>query len=232
MNASAQTSVAGVRDRIGTREERLVLGTRRRIRARRARRRVVKPHRAFDPRRVGSLECDAWVAYYRREWLVFLRAAVGLTRHTFGLPWPQTLWGAWLVLRANQLWSPFPDNDPEGARRTMERFYKIVARRYEETFDPPRAAELEVEWWRVHRHHQHDDGSENTALIDALAALYAYVYSVPVGDVRVAAEQRALAMDDSDRWVQEGCDLTSPLVERERAALVRSYAGLLSAVHR
>jgi hypothetical protein len=43
-------------------------------------------HRAFDPRRVGNLECDAWVAYYRREWTSFLRSAVALTRHTFGLP--------------------------------------------------------------------------------------------------------------------------------------------------
>jgi hypothetical protein len=206
--------------------------TRRRTLARRARRGVVKPHRAFDPRRVGSLECDAWVAYYRREWLTFLRAAIGLTRHTFGLPWPQTLWGAWLVLRANQLWAPFPDNDPAGARKTMERFYRMVARRYGESFDPARAAELEVEWWRVHRHHQHHHGSEGTALVDALAALYSYVYSVPVEDVRVAAQQRAAAMDDSDRWVREGRDPGSPLIEQERAALVRSYAGLLAAVHR
>ena len=72
--------------------------------------------REFDPRRVGREECQAWVTYYRREWPPFLRAAVALTRHTFGLPWPQTLYGAWLVLRANQLWAPFPDNDPEGAR--------------------------------------------------------------------------------------------------------------------
>ncbi len=69
----------------------------------------VAAHRSFDPRRVGSLECDAWVTYYRREWVAFLRAAISLTRHTFGLPWPATLWGAWLVLRANQLWAPFPD---------------------------------------------------------------------------------------------------------------------------
>jgi hypothetical protein len=203
-----------------------------RTRRRRPTAKKVKPHRAFDPRRVGSLECDAWVAYYRREWLKFLRAAVGLTRHTFGLPWPQTLWGAWLVLRANQLWAPYPDNDPEGARRAMERFYRLVARRYGEAYDPHRAAELEVEWWRVHRHHQREGDVEESALVAALAELYAYVYGVPVDSVRVAAEQRALAMDDSDRWVQEGCDLTSPLVERERAALVRSYAGLLSAVHR
>jgi hypothetical protein len=198
-----------------------------------ARRPTVKAHRSFDPRRVGSLECDAWVAYYRREWIAFLRAAILLTRHTFALPWPQTMKGAWLVLRANQRWAPFPDNDPEGARKAMRRFYALVADQHGETLDPVRAAELEVEWWRVHREHQHaGSGLDRQSLVDALATLYGYVYSVPEGDVRVAAEQRALAMDHSDRWVTEGCDLGSPLVEQERAALVRSYAGLLAAVHR
>jgi hypothetical protein len=192
----------------------------------------VKRHRSFDPRRVGSLECDAWVAYYRREWITFLRAAVGLTRHTFGLPWPETVYGAWLVLRANQLWAPFPDNDPVGARHAMERFYRLLVRRYDERFDPTHAAELEVEWWRVHRVHQHGDAADDSRLIAALAALYSYVYGVPEGDVQVAAEQRALAMRHSDQWVGDGCDLASPLIPQEHAALVRSYAGLLSAVHR
>jgi hypothetical protein len=198
-----------------------------------ARRPSVKAHRSFDPRRVGSLECDAWVAYYRREWLAFLRAAILLTRHTFALPWLQTIKGAWLVLRANQLWAPFPDNDPDGARHAMRRFYTLVAGQHGETFDPLRAAELEVEWWRVHREHQHaSSGLDRQSLVDALAALYGYVYSVAEDDVRVAAEQRALAMDHSDLWVTEGCDLGNPLIELERAALVRSYAGLLAAVHR
>jgi hypothetical protein len=195
--------------------------------------RRVKPHRSFDPRRVGALECRAWVTYYRREWLAFLRAAIGLTRHTFGLPWPATLYGAWLVLRANQLWAPFPDNDADGARRAMERFYRLVARRHKESFDPARAAALEVEWWRAHRAHQHEqEGSDESALINALAGLYAYVYSVEQTEVAVAARERALAMDLSDRWVSEGCILESPLIDDERAALVRSYAGMLAAVHR
>jgi len=203
-------------------------------RSKRARRaRPIKAYRAFDPRRVGSLETDAWVTYYRREWLRFLRAAIGLTRHTFGLPWHETLYGTWLVLRANQLWAPFPDNDADGARRTMERFYALLKRRHGEAFDPATAARLEVEWWRVHREHQHteqDDG--DGPLVDALAALYAYVYEAPEADVRGAAEQRALAMRYSDQWVGEGRDLASPLVEQERAALVRSYAALLAGVHR
>ena len=183
----------------------------------------------FDPEHVGRLETEAWVAYYRRRWPTFLRAAIGLTRHTFGLPWPATLRGAWLVLRANQLWAPpAPGNDPDGARRCMARFYALVAERRGAPFDPAEAARLEVEWWRVHRERQHDDA----ALADALAALYAHVYRVPAGDerVRTAARERAAAMRDSDRWVGEGCDPASPLVARERAALIRSYTALRSAV--
>ena len=212
------------------------------VRNRRARRagsataNPVKPHRSFDPRLVGGLEAGVWVAYYRREWFSFLRGAVTVTRHTFGLPWPHTLYGAWLVLRANQLWAPYPDNDPEGARRAMERFYRLVAEQHDDTFDPRRASELEVEWWRIHRDHQHDGSAVGNdgegALIAALSALYSYVYGVDEGQVVVAAEQRALAMRHSDQWVREGCHLASPLIEEERAALVRSYAGLLAAVHR
>ena len=171
------------------------------------------------------------MTYYRREWLGVLRAAIGLTRHTFGLSWPATIGGAWLVLRGNQLWAPFPDNDPAGARAAMERFYRLLARHYGEPQDPARAAWLEVEWWRVHRAHQHGEAASRDALIEALAELYSYVYSVPPGSVRPAAEQRALAMDYSDRWVAGGCKLDSELVPELRAALVRSYAHLLAAVH-
>src|SRR5450755_650307 len=203
------------------------------MRVRRRRPPAVKPHRSFDPVRVGTLEADAWVAYYRRDWVAFLRSMVTLVHHAFGLSWPATVHGAWLVLRANQLWAPFPDNDPDGARRAMARFYALLRRRYHEPFDPAHAAELEVDWWRVHRTHQHaEPGDDRRPLVDALAALYAYVYGVAEGDVRAAAEQRSLAMDHSDRWVQEGCDPASPLIGQERAALVRSYAALLAAVHR
>jgi hypothetical protein len=36
----------------------------------------------------------------------------------------------------------------------------------------------------------------------------------------------------SDQWVREGRQRDSALVDLERAALVRSYAGLLAGVHR
>jgi hypothetical protein len=194
--------------------------------------------RGFDPLRVGRLECEAWVAYYRRRWASFLWAAVSLTRATFGLSWPATLRGAWLVLRANQLWAPQPDNDPEGARRCMREFYALVARRHGEGFDVSEAARLEVEWWRLHRElgdrHREEAGDgldpEERALSEAIAALYAHVYNVERESVREAADLRALAMRHSDRWVADGRDPASPLIALERGELIRSYSSLRMAV--
>ena len=187
--------------------------------------------RSFDPRVVGELECAAWSAYYRRDWLTLVVCALRTGRHAFGLSWKATIQCSWLVLRANQLWAPFPDNDPERSRRMMERFYRIIQRLYDEPFDPAVAAELELRWWRVHRDGQRrSDGLNGPVLADALARLYAHVYGVPERSVRLAAEQRALAMRHSDHWVREGCDQDSVLLARERDALVRSYAELLTAI--
>lgn len=82
--------------------------------------------RSFDPRVVGAVECRAWESYYRRRWLAFLIASVRMVRAAFGMSWPRTLEGAWLVLRANQEWAPVPDNDPDAARALMARFYRLL----------------------------------------------------------------------------------------------------------
>jgi hypothetical protein len=144
------------------------------------------------------------------------------------MSWPRTLYGAWLVLRANMQWAPFPDNDPDAARATMTRFYRLLSA----DIDPVRAAELEVEWWRAHRENQYGDHALGEALVSALTDLYAYTYGVAPADVRQAAALRAEAMDVSDRWIEAGKDPEHPLLRQERALLVRSYAALLAAVHR
>ena len=183
------------------------------------------PWRSFDPRRVGAYECRAWVAYYRREWLVLLAVSVALVHAGFRMrPW-RTLHSAWLILRANQRWAP-ADADAGGARRCMERFYRLLARDSGERLDTVEAARLEIEWWRAHRAGEHE------RLVGALTDLYAFLYGNDPAEVRPAAALRAEAMGVSDRWVTEGCHAESPLVDEERALLIRSYASLLSAVHR
>jgi Family of unknown function (DUF5995) len=200
--------------------------------AERARRRL--RHRAFDPHRVGTLERDAWVDYYLHRWGRLLIVSVALVRAAYGMGPVRTLAGAWHVLRANQLWAPYPDNDPLGARAHMERFYRLLVKAGADEIDPQVAARLELEWWRVHRLLQRapDAGGTTEAhLVDALAALYAHVFAVDPEKVRDAAAERAAAMVVSDRWVAEGCAPHSPDLGQEKAALVRSYAALLAAVH-
>ncbi len=188
--------------------------------------------RSFDAVAVGRRETDAWVAYYRHEWVTFLRASVGMVAAGFGMNRRDTLRGAWLVLRANQAWAPFPDNDPDRARELMRQFYALVASSSGLDLDPTRAAALEVEWWRVHRAHQHDDDVTTEDLVGALCALYAFVYAVEPHLVRTAATRRVEAMDLSDAWVRSGCSLSDPLLSQERRTLVASYAALLDAVGR
>jgi Family of unknown function (DUF5995) len=186
---------------------------------------------SFDPVKIGNRETTLWVTYYRRQWARFLVTSLLVVRDTFGMDWLRTIHGAWLVLRANQLWAPNP-GDPDGARRCMTRFYALLLLTHGVPADPVRAARLEVDWWAAHREHQYEEGSDDGPLVTALARLYAYVYDTAEAAVRPAAQHRARAMDISDRWVAGGREPDSPLIASERAELVRGYAALLAAVHR
>jgi hypothetical protein len=186
--------------------------------------------RSFDPRAVGRLECRAWETYYRRRWAAFLIASVGLVRAAFRMSWPRTLVGAWLVLRANQVWAPYPDNDPDAAREYMRRFYALVVADGGLDLDPVEAARREVQWWHIHRAHQREDQVTETELVDAVAHLYGYLYLVPEETVREAARLRVAAMALSDMWVDAGCSLTDHTLVEERRTLIASYSALRAAI--
>jgi len=183
----------------------------------------------FDPVLVGQRECAAWAAYYRREWASFLRSAVGMVAAGFGMNRRSTLLGAWYVLQANREWAPVPDNNPAAAREYMRRFYRLVRDSGWGELDPARAAELEVEWWRLHRARQYG-GIDIEELVDALDALYSHVYDVPSSTMRQAARLRAEAMDLSDGWVKAGCNPEDRLLAQERRTLVASFSALRDSV--
>lgn len=186
--------------------------------------------RDFDAVALGNAETDGWAAYYRREWGTFLRAALAMVRIGFGMNPLRTVVGAYYVLRANQVWAPYPDNDPDRARDYMRRFYALVKRDAGLSLDPVEAARREVEWWRVHRLRQRTQAVDEADLVAALVDLYSYVYKVAPESVRPAARHRVTAMERSDAWVAAGCDRDDPLLAQERAELIASYTSLLAAV--
>jgi hypothetical protein len=150
----------------------------------------------------------------------------------FGLNWYRTMRAAWLALRAIQLWAPIPDNDPDGARARMRRFYALVRLSHGEPASPAKAAELEIDWWRVHRQVQYSaPGVGADDLVESVTRLYCYLFGEPEAEVRPAAVYRVRAMGLSDQWVSEGCPPGSPLLPLVRAALVKAHAALLAAAH-
>ena len=189
--------------------------------------------RSFDPFRMAELEYRMWVGYYLRRWTHVLAAAIRLFRLGFGTDVVLALRGAWLMLRAIKLWSPIPDNDPDGARNCMRELYALVKLRFGEPADPARAAALEVDWWRAHRERQYsvDPAETGDELLESVIRLYCYLFGETEAAMRPAAVHRVQAMDLSDQWVREGCRPDSRLLSAERAALVRAYAALLAAVH-
>jgi len=189
-------------------------------------------HRSFNAVAVGNRETDAWVAYYRHKWGQFLVAAATMVWSGFGMGPLRTLLGAGHVLRANQLWAPIPDNNPDAARASMRRFYALVAKARNLDIDPAQAARLEVEWWRLHRAHQYRGPVDASQVQAALVALYSYVYSAAPSTMEDAARWRVRAMDVSDQWVTEGRDVNDPLLLEERQALIASYSSLRDALAR
>ena len=132
--------------------------------------------RSFDPARVADLEYRAWVGYYQHDWHQALLAFVGLIRMGFGMDWYRTLHGTWLALRAIQLWAPLPDNDPDGARAHAA-VLRLVRLSHGELASPAKAAELEVDWWRVHRQVQYSTpGVAADDLVESVTRLYCYLF--------------------------------------------------------
>jgi hypothetical protein len=186
------------------------------------------PIRNFDPRKIAHYEKENYVAYYRKDWLKLLRVSVGLVKESFGLSWLQAAYGAYLVARAEIAFAPFPVNDVPKAEAYMTRFYRFIKNVHREDFDVRRAAQLEVNWWSVHR--KLFGNAENQELVDALTGLYAEAYGIQPAQVLAAARQRAQGMLYSDLWVNAGKPADSPLLAQEEEALLQSYAKLKEAI--
>lgn len=184
--------------------------------------------RTFDPHTVAYYEKENYVAYYQKRWLRLLRVSVGMVKEVFGLTWPQAVYAAYLVARAEIAFAPFPNNDVPRAEAYMRRFYEFVKQIHQADFDPVECARLEVHWWGVHR--RLFGNAENQELVDALVNLYARVYGVEPKRVREAAYHRAQGMLYSDYWVNAGKPDGSPLLAQEEDELFKSYAALREAL--
>ena len=184
--------------------------------------------RTFNPKQVAYYEKENYVAYYQKRWLRLLRASVGMVKEAFSLSWPQAVYAAYLVARAEIAFAPFPDNDVPLAEAYMRRFYAFIKKVHNANFDVAEVARLDVKWWEIHR--RLFGNPQNQELVDAVAALYAVTYGVEPERVRQAAYHRVQGMLYSDYWVNAGKPENSPLLAQEQEELLKSYTALRDAL--
>jgi hypothetical protein len=191
--------------------------------------RADNPIRKLDPRKLAHYEKENYVAYYQKDWLRLIRVSVGMVRESFGLSWPQAIYGAYLMARAEIAFAPFPNNDIPLAESYVRRFYQFIRKLHKEDFDIERATKLELNWWSIHR--KLFANPENQELIEALTCLYEEIYGAPSAKFNEAAYQRAMGMLYSDHWVREGKQANSLLLVKEEEALYQAYKALKEAIN-
>lgn len=129
----------------------------------------------FDPVRLGTLETRMWQSYYGHEHIALFLQMAELLRDQYHFPVLRSYMGAYHAASAAFRFKGGSTRlDYEKARPALLRYFELVRRTGNIAFDAPQAAELELEWWIVHREHaRHTEMDLGRACGAAAAALYA-----------------------------------------------------------
>jgi hypothetical protein len=149
----------------------------------------------LNPARLAQLEAGGWRAYYDRDWLRLVKLMVQLNQEQFHIPFPLSLVAAYHVACGSVAWAPV-DNDPAEVRRYFVRYYRMARRWSGLEFSPPRAAELEIDYWIEHR--RLSGKPDKTSFIAAMTALHSHLFGLPPERMRDSAEWRVRANNTVD----------------------------------
>lgn len=162
------------------------------------------PRKSFDPEKVAYYEKAGWEAYYDRRWLRVLRLMVQLNREQFGMALPTAIAAALDIVRASVAFAPV-DNDVPAATAHLQRYYAKARRSAGVQADAATLAELEMDYWVVHRRlavARRDDPNHTgdiEPMVQALTALHAALFDAPPAAMRSSAELRGQAAVAVDR---------------------------------
>jgi hypothetical protein len=167
---------------------------------------LLTPHkvdiRDFDADEVARLDTAMWRSYYTRERLRLYSELTELLQKQYKLNfWRRQLIG----YRAAKAAFVFKDGksraDYEQALPDLEKFYAEIRDISTTDFDAKRAAQLELEWWIIHRERKkYKEGD----LARALAETAAEIYKLPVENFMEHGQLRAEAMNIRDTKAETG----------------------------
>ena len=153
--------------------------------------------RQFDPIEVARLETAMWKSYYEKKpVLLFWQLALGL-REQFHAPF----WRSFtLGFQATKAAFVFKNSgrtyvENQKALPDLVSYYESIQQLSTESFDVPKVAKLELEWWIVHRQRER---YSYTDLANALEQTSAALYNQPAASFATYGRLRADAMHVCD----------------------------------
>jgi hypothetical protein len=147
--------------------------------------------REFDPAAVARLEAAQWRSSLERDEGRMFRQIAEQMRTQFHLPFLRSYSAAYDVARAAYLFEHGrARSEYERVLPHLEQSYAAIRATNDATFDPARAARLELEWWIIRRQREEHPPED---LVDAVAALQAEIYDVPAEQLVDFARLRAEA---------------------------------------
>ncbi|HEY0077201.1 MAG TPA: hypothetical protein VGB73_01035 [Pyrinomonadaceae bacterium] len=158
--------------------------------------------RDFDPDEVARLETAMWRSYYERRRVSLFNELAELLRTQYRMPFARSNVVAYQAAKAAFVFKDGRSRaDYEKALPNLVNFYSAIREVSDTEFDVRRAAELELEWWIIHRERKrHAPGDLERSLAD----LPAEIYRVPAERLFEHARLRAEAMTIRDTKAEQG----------------------------
>ena len=158
--------------------------------------------RRFDPDEVARLETAMWRSYYSHERVKLFRELSELLRTQYRLPFWRSNSVAYNAAKAAFVFKDGKGRaDYERALPDLRSFYQSIRDVSDIDFDVNRTAQLELEWWIIHRERKRHAPEDLTR---ALAELPAELYKVSPESLMEHAQLRADAMKIRDDKADEG----------------------------
>jgi hypothetical protein len=183
--------------------------------------------REFNPDEVARLETAMWRSYYEKQRLRLFSQLSELLRTQYNMPLIRSNRVAYYAADAAFVFKRGKQRSDYGkALPALIKFYESIRTMSDIPFDANRAAQLEQEWWIVHRERAKHPPED---LPRALAELQAEIYRVPAERLMEHARLRAEAMTIRDTKADEG-GVTESDWARIDELLRRSWGSLQLAV--
>jgi hypothetical protein len=158
--------------------------------------------RNFDANEVARQDTAMWRSYYGRQRFLLFRQLSALLRTQYNLPFLRSNLVAFHAARAAFVFKDGHSRaDYEKALPDLRSFYAEIRKVSDVPFDAERAAQLELEWWIIHRQRENQQEGD---LARALADLSAEIYQVPAERLMEHARLRDEAMKMRDNQAEAG----------------------------